>query len=107
MSKKYVKVAKTSELNERPLKKVQVEGHDIALARVDGKYFAFDNVCPHRGGPLSNGELAGDKVACPWHGGEFNCCTGDLLHPPPVERIRTYPVRVAGEDIEVAISGED
>lgn len=106
MPKRYLKIGKVSELADRPMKKVQVEGRDIAVARVNGQYFAFDHKCPHRGGPLSNGELSPDRVTCPWHGGEFDFRTGDLLHPPPIERIRTYPVRIAGDDIEVEYSTE-
>jgi nitrite reductase/ring-hydroxylating ferredoxin subunit len=97
----FFKVAKVSDLAESSLKKVEVEGHEIALARVGGRYYAFYAKCPHRGGPLSKGELADATVTCPWHGGVFEIATGDLLHPPPVERIKTYPLRVVGEDIEV------
>jgi nitrite reductase (NADH) small subunit len=64
----YVKVAKASELEPNHGKLVEVQGKKIALFNVDGKLHAIDNTCTHRGGPLSEGELEGDEVTCPWHG---------------------------------------
>ncbi|GAB4348006.1 MAG: non-heme iron oxygenase ferredoxin subunit [Candidatus Abyssubacteria bacterium] len=101
--KEFFKVAKLSDFAKSPLKKVEVEGREIVLARVGERYYAFQGKCPHRGGPLSKGELADATVTCPWHGGAFDIDTGDLHHPPPVERIRTYPLRVVGGDIEVEV----
>ncbi|MBI5116112.1 non-heme iron oxygenase ferredoxin subunit [Candidatus Poribacteria bacterium] len=94
-------MAKISDLSAHPMKKVRVSGRDIALVHVGEQYYAFDNTCTHKGGPLAKGELSGETVTCPWHGGMFDVRTGDLLHPPPVERLRTYPVRITGEDIEI------
>ena len=64
----YVKVAQASELEPNLGKLVEVQGKKIALFNVDGKFHAIDNTCTHRGGPLSEGELEGDEVTCPWHG---------------------------------------
>ncbi len=100
-AKEYYKVAKKADLAARPMKKVRVNGREIAIARIGEQYYAFSNTCTHRGGPLAKGELSGETVTCPWHGGMFDVRTGDLLHPPPVERLRTYPVRVIGDDIEI------
>ena len=51
---------------------VDVKGKEIALFNVDGEFFALDNTCTHRGGPLAEGEVAGHKVTCPWHGATFD-----------------------------------
>jgi nitrite reductase/ring-hydroxylating ferredoxin subunit len=64
----YVKVAQASELEPNHGKLVEVQGKKIALFNLDGKFHAIDNTCTHRGGPLSEGELEGDEVTCPWHG---------------------------------------
>jgi nitrite reductase/ring-hydroxylating ferredoxin subunit len=48
----------------------------IALFNVDGQFFALDGVCPHQGGPLGGGELAGCVVTCPWHGWQFDVTSG-------------------------------
>ena len=48
----------------------------VALFNIDGSFFALDGVCPHQGGPLGEGELAGCIVTCPWHGWQFDVRTG-------------------------------
>jgi nitrite reductase (NADH) small subunit len=48
----------------------------VALFNVSGEFFALDGVCPHQGGPLSEGELSGCVVTCPWHGWQFDVRTG-------------------------------
>ena len=55
---------------------VNVDGRLIALFHHDGAFYAIDNRCPHRGGPLGNGALDGDTVICPWHGWSFDVRTG-------------------------------
>jgi nitrite reductase/ring-hydroxylating ferredoxin subunit len=57
-------------------------------------YVAFDDRCPHRGGPLSDGALAGDLVQCPWHGSQFDVHTGAVCDGPAEQGVRTWRVRV-------------
>ncbi len=59
------------------------------------------NTCPHRGGPLAEGMLAGEEVICPWHGSRFNVKTGAVLIPPARQGVKSFPVRVTGDDVEV------
>ena len=60
-------VTNTADLAPGDMKLVNLDGEEIAIANVDGEYFAFNNTCPHAGGPLAEGELEGDIVTCPWH----------------------------------------
>lgn len=90
----YVKVGQTSELEPNRGKLVAVQGKKIALFNVDGT---------HRGGPLSEGELAGDEVTCPWHGAKFKVSTGEVLSPPAPQGVGSYKVRVNGPDIELEL----
>ena len=99
----YVKVAQASELEPNHGKLVEVQGKKIALFNVDGKFHAIDDTCTHRGGPLSEGELDGDEVTCPWHGAKFNVTSGEVLRPPAPQGVKSFPVRVTGNDIEVEI----
>jgi nitrite reductase (NADH) small subunit len=85
----YVKVAQASELEPNHGKLVEVQGKKIALFNVDGKFHAIDNTCTHRGGPLSEGELEGDEVTCPWHGAKFKVSTGEVLSPVPRQNSAT------------------
>lgn len=77
----FTKVADVSELPpEGEAREFQIDGRQICVANVDGKYYALDNVCPHQGGPLGMGYLEGKKLVCPWHGWEFDATTGKLWH---------------------------
>lgn len=74
----------------------------VCVANVNGEISALDNVCIHRGGPLGQGTIEGDKVVCPWHGWAFNAKSGEVGHNPAA-KIPTYPVKVEGEDVLVDI----
>ena len=72
---------------------VDVESRALAIFNVDGQYFVVDNTCPHRGGPLGDGDLDGPVVRCPWHGWAWDVTTGANVNNPAV-RIGCYPVTV-------------
>ncbi|MFQ5693573.1 MAG: Rieske (2Fe-2S) protein [Nitrospinota bacterium] len=99
----FVKVTKTDDLPENSGKLVEVGGKRIALLRTEDGYAAIDDVCPHRGGPLSDGEVEGNEVVCPWHGARFNVKTGEVLSPPAATGVASYNVRVSGDDIEIEV----
>ena len=63
---KMLKVAQTTDLSPGMGKVIQADGRSIALFNVEGTFFAIDNTCTHRGGPLGEGELSGDTVECPY-----------------------------------------
>ena len=67
------------------------DGDQLAVFNVDGEYYAIENFCPHKGAPLSEGQLCGHIVECSWHGWQFDVRTGECLTVP--DRIRTYKVR--------------
>jgi nitrite reductase/ring-hydroxylating ferredoxin subunit len=97
----FVKVASASEIPAGEMKIVEVEGQEIAIANLDGEFVAFQNDCTHRGGPLGEGILMGDVVECPFHAGQFNVRTGEVVNAPPSEPIATYTVQVEGDDVMV------
>jgi nitrite reductase/ring-hydroxylating ferredoxin subunit len=97
----FVKVATTEDLAPGQGTMVEVSGKNIALFNVDGTYFAIDDACTHRGGPLSEGDLAGNELTCPWHGAVFDVTTGQVLGPPADRPVSRYNVRVTGGDIEI------
>ena len=70
---------------------------DAAVFHVAGSYCATEARCTHRGGPLNEGKLDGSTVTCPWHGAQFNVCTGAVLRGPATEPVKTYRVTVEGE----------
>ena len=97
----FVKVGTKGDLAPGQGKMVEVSGKKIALFNVDGTYYAIDDTCTHRGGPLSEGELAGNEVTCPWHGAVFDVTTGKVIGPPATKGVARYNVRVSGENIEI------
>jgi len=98
----FVKVAQTSEIPAGQGKCVEVEGKRIAIFNVDGTFYALDDVCPHQGGPLSEGEISGNVVTCPWHGWEYDVATGVNRDDPDVIQEK-FEVMVDGSDIMVAV----
>ena len=99
----FVKIAKSNEIQPGLGKMVEVDGKKIALFNVAGAFYAIDDTCTHRGGPLSDGELHGKEVTCPWHGAVLDVTTGQVLRPPAPRGVSSYNVRVEGADIEVEI----
>ena len=70
---------------------------DAAVFNVDGAFCATQAKCPHRQGPLNKGKLEGSTVTCPWHGSQFDVCTGAVLRGPAKDPLKTYHVAVQGE----------
>ena len=99
----FMKVATTDEIGPGQTRLVEVSGKQIALFNVDGQFFALDNTCTHKGGPLAEGEVSGHEVSCPWHGGTFDIRTGEVVGPPAPQAVTRYDVRVTGPDIEVKV----
>jgi len=99
----FLKVARADELASGSARLIEVEGRRIALFNLNGTFYAIDDTCPHRGGPLSEGLIQGDVVVCPWHGARFRIETGEVLSPPAPHGVACYPVRVQGGEIEIEI----
>ena len=99
----FITVARTDELAPGQGKLVEVNQKRIALFNVGGRYFALDDRCPHRGAPLSEGEIEGAAVVCPWHGASFDLATGNLARPPAAVGVVTYAVRVDAGAIAIAL----
>lgn len=97
----FLKVAKTSDVQPGGSRLVDVQGKQIALFCIDGQFFAIDNACTHRGGPLAEGEIEGHEVTCPWHGAKFDVRSGKACGAPAQREVSRYAVRVTGPDIEI------
>lgn len=100
---RFVQVAQVSDVKPGQVKTFAVNGHRIVLANVEGTFFATQDLCTHDGGPLGEGELLGEEIECPRHGGRFNVKTGEVVALPPLFPIKTFPVKVEGNDVFVSI----
>ena len=99
----FVKVATTGEMTPGQGKVVEVQGKEIALFNVGGKYFAIDNMCTHEEASLADGDISGFEVTCPLHGAKFDVRSGQVLGPPAYDDVTSYSVRVSGADVEIDV----
>lgn len=98
----FVTVAKVGELNPGEMMYVEVGDEPVCLINLDGEFFALNDVCTHQDASLSDGEIVGDEVECPLHGGAFEIRTGQPAAFPVVVPVETYRVRVVGDEVQVA-----
>lgn len=99
----FLRAASKSDVPPGQIREFRVSGTSVAVANVDGKFFAINSVCLHHGGPLGEGELEGSTVTCPWHGWQYDVATGKLVQQPS-DGVQCYAVEVRGDDILVDIS---
>ncbi|HTX43288.1 MAG TPA: non-heme iron oxygenase ferredoxin subunit [Methanocella sp.] len=78
------------------------EGKSIAIANVGGKFYAFEDSCPHMSARLSNGNLDGDILTCPEHSSKFDVTTGKALAVSD-SPLTMYEVQVQGDDVCVKV----
>jgi nitrite reductase/ring-hydroxylating ferredoxin subunit len=99
----FVKVAELDQLPEGSSIGVEVDGLRICLANSDGEIYAIADRCTHADFPMSNGSVhGGATIECAWHGGRFDMKTGKAIRLPAIRPIRTFEVRIEGNDILVA-----
>jgi len=103
MSKRYVPVARLSDVPPGEARVFEAEGVSLALCNVGGEIYALDNLCTHDDGPLGSGKLQGTAIECPRHGARFDVKTGAVLRMPAAFPVRTYPTRLEGGQILVAV----
>jgi len=96
----FVKVCKTSDIPVGSGRTVDVKGTSVALFNVEGAFYAINDTCMHRGGPLGEGEVDGKIVICPWHGWRFDVTTGANEFNPSLA-VEKYEVKVEGDDLWV------
>jgi naphthalene 1,2-dioxygenase ferredoxin component len=97
----WMRAAGRSDLAEGEVLGVEVAGHSVALYAVDSEIFATDNICTHAYACLSDGWLDGEVIECPLHAARFDIRTGKVLDPPATEDLKTYPVQVVGDEIQI------
>jgi len=96
----FEKAAKVSEIPAGSIKTVEIGGRSLALANVSGTFYAIDNTCLHRGGPLGEGQLEGNVVTCPWHGWQFDVTTGKAVQNPNAG-VRCVATEIRGDEVYI------
>jgi nitrite reductase (NADH) small subunit len=95
---KLTRLADATEIPPGQGKVVEAEGKTLAVFNCDGVFYAIDNTCAHRGGPLGEGDLDGTIVTCPWHGWQWDVTTGANAMNAAV-KVGCYPVKVEGGSV--------
>jgi nitrite reductase (NADH) small subunit len=104
----WVRVVAESELPPGACGEYVAGERIVALFNVEGSFYALDGICPHQGGPLGKGSLAGCVVTCPWHGFQFDVTTGEhqtsrsLVQPKFPVKVESGGVWVDVDDGSVA-----
>jgi len=93
---------KISDILPGKMIKVSIDGKDVLVANIDGKYYATDDTCTHSGSSLSEGKLDGCTITCGWHGAQFDCKTGKLVKfPAKITDLTSYNVEVESDNVFV------
>ncbi|CAN5569061.1 non-heme iron oxygenase ferredoxin subunit [soil metagenome] len=98
-------VAAVPDIGPGEMKYVEAGQNDepIVVINVDGEFFALTDTCTHEDASLSDGQIVGDEIECPMHGGAFEIRSGMPTAFPVVVRAKTYPLRVVDGQIQIAI----
>jgi nitrite reductase (NADH) small subunit/3-phenylpropionate/trans-cinnamate dioxygenase ferredoxin subunit len=84
-------------------KMVTVNGRHVALFRLGDEFYAIDNLCLHKAGPLCEGFIENDVVTCPWHGWSYEIKTGTLVQDPRVG-VSKHDVRIEDGLVSVRLT---
>lgn len=100
-SGRWLRVAALAELSDDAALPVRLGDIAIALYRLNGQVYALDDVCTHEFALLSQGFVEDCAIECPLHQARFDIATGRCLAPPATVDLRTYTVRIEGNDVYV------
>jgi len=99
----YTYVASTQDLPPATMQFVRASGQSILLINVEGAIYATSNFCTHQRCYLHKGKLEGKVVTCPCHFAQFDVTTGTVLAGVAKEPLPTFPVKIEGNDILIAL----
>ncbi|MDO8538723.1 MAG: non-heme iron oxygenase ferredoxin subunit [archaeon] len=98
----FVEVAKVDEIKSGEGKTIEVNGKTIALFNADGMFYAIDNTCAHRQGPLGEGYLDGKLVTCPLHGWQYDVTNGECQTMPNMH-VASYKTKIENGTVFVEL----
>ncbi|MCX7096986.1 MAG: non-heme iron oxygenase ferredoxin subunit [Methylococcales bacterium] len=80
---------------------VDLDGTDVAIFKIEGAFYAIEDICSHDGAEIASGQLQGDEIVCPRHGARFCVKTGAVKAAPAYENISCFPVRIENGTVQV------
>ncbi|HEC28345.1 MAG TPA: nitrite reductase small subunit NirD [Gammaproteobacteria bacterium] len=104
MSENWIEIGDLNDIPRLGARVVETPDGDIAVFRTkDDRVFAIRDHCPHKGGPLSQGMVTGNKVVCPMHDWKINLASGQAV-APDTGCAATYPVKMNGDTIMLSLT---
>jgi 3-phenylpropionate/trans-cinnamate dioxygenase ferredoxin subunit len=98
-------IAQFGDIPENGMIGLVVDDRPIVLINREGTIYALEDRCSHEEFPLSSGDIASGEITCVLHGARFDIETGAPRALPAVMPVKTYEVRVEGEDIQLRLGG--
>jgi nitrite reductase/ring-hydroxylating ferredoxin subunit/uncharacterized membrane protein len=95
-----------SDLGEGDSLRLDINGTIVAVAKVEGQIYAFQDFCTHRFGPLSEGSFDGTNVRCPWHGSCFDMRSGKVVEGPAKTDIRAFEVEMRDGQVRIRVTAD-
>lgn len=89
---KGIELCKRADVEEGSILKVEKDGLELAVYRVEGEFYVTDDACTHGPGKLSEGYLDGHVIECDFHNGAFDIRDGEVVAPPCIVKLKTYKV---------------
>jgi 3-phenylpropionate/trans-cinnamate dioxygenase ferredoxin component len=99
----YLFACRLSELADESAKAVEIDGVPVCVARTAGEVLAVSDICSHADVNLSDGDVEDGSVECWLHGSRFDLRTGRPTGLPATRPVPTYPVKIDGDDVWVAV----
>jgi nitrite reductase/ring-hydroxylating ferredoxin subunit len=99
----FIEVASVDQIKNGELKVFDVNGESIILINLNGQFYAYKNQCSHMELELTDAEIEGEILTCPWHGAQFDIKTGEVVRLPASEPLEKYEIKVEGGKIFIKI----
>ena len=100
---KRIELCSTADVAPGTALKIETAGLALAVFNVGGEFYVTDDACTHGPGSLSEGYIEDDVVECNFHNGQFNIRTGEVVSPPCMVPIKTYPATVVGGKVTIEV----
>lgn len=101
-AQQFIPVAKVTDIPPGERLVIELGRRWVVIFNVDGEFYAVEDECTHEEVPLSEGTLDGHNIECHKHGACFDIRTGAVTAPPAVVPVRTFPLRVEGDQLLIA-----
>lgn len=99
----FVTVPDAERLRDQETLRLETDGQVMTIAKIDNRFFAFQEFCTHRFGPLSEGAFDGFNVQCPWHNSCFDVRTGKVTNGPAKIDLKTFQIETRDGKICVGV----